>query len=71
MSYMLFIFSLKGQGAAIVNILRALIKHGNPNTSQPLYARQGRLLLVMHKDASRRKPVRVLSTAVNARMVNG
>ena len=49
----------------------ALIKDANPNASQQLYARQGRVLLVAHKDAGRRKPVRVLSTAINARMVNG
>ena len=49
----------------------ALIKNANPNPGQQMYARQGKVMLVAHKDAGRRKPVRVLSTAINARSENG
>jgi len=48
----------------------ALIKNANPNPGQQMYARQGKVMLVAHKDAGRRKPVRVLSTAINARSEN-
>jgi len=49
----------------------ALIKNANPNPGQQMCARQGRVILVAHKDAGRRKPVRVLSTVINARSENG
>jgi len=49
----------------------ALIKNANPNRGQRMNVRQGRVMMVAHKDVCRQKPVRVLSTTINARSENG
>ena len=48
----------------------ALFKKANQNPGQQMYARQGRVMLVAHKNAGRRTSVRSLSTAINARSEN-